>query len=275
MKALGLAISKVGVWNNVQAAGMLAMAKHQGSKKKQLAVLGVDETQFKVKGRGIELAFITDPATGMVVGMELLASREGEELAKLLCEYARRHGAEVVVTDDLASYKPAAESAGVEHQVCLTHVRKAVTNRLKKISGFEVEKEAIRAAIRELTPQAKKDLKRIHLAFVRASPPKKGEQQSPAYMLRMLSLELLENWQRLTCYQRQHKGLDKLGRPIRRDYSVPSTNNATENAIGRAGKIRYRRTRGFKSVPSAMASLAVLASLGGVLCGVSYNHLFS
>jgi hypothetical protein len=32
------------------------------------------------------------------------------------------------------------DELGLEHQLCLAHVRKAVTNRLKKVEGWEEEK---------------------------------------------------------------------------------------------------------------------------------------
>ena len=55
----------------------------------------------------------------------------------------------------------------------------------------------------------------------------------------------------------------------------PLAGNATENAIGRAGKIRYKMMRGFKSLGSAITTMLFLASLGGVLAQVPYSSLFS
>ena len=104
----------------------------------------------------------------------------------------------------------------------------------------------------------------------------------------MCILDLLENWRRLTCYQRAHKGRDALGRPIPRDYAVPTTNNATEHStrasqrsgfaasqssIGRAIKVRSKLTRGFKSVSGALSTMMLVACVGGVLAGVSFEQL--
>jgi DNA-directed RNA polymerase subunit RPC12/RpoP len=276
MKALTLPISNVGVLENVRALGEVAMKqqKQVAKSRMKLPVLGADETQVKLSGNGVTVGFLTDPASGQIVGMEVLASREGEELARWIGKAARHFGAKVLVSDDLESYKPAVEKLGLSHQLCLAHVRKAVARRIKKITGYDLEKEAIRQAIRELTPPAKDDLSRLHQIFARARPPRKGQRQSPEYSMRMLTLDLLENWNRLVCYQQTEEPFaDNLGRRKKRSYAVPSTNNATENAIGRGGKCRAKRMRGFKRADTILPLLLLLASLGGVLAGVPFSSL--
>jgi hypothetical protein len=141
--------------------------------------LGFDETQLKVSGDGVTVGFVTDPKTGELVGMRLLSSRDGQEVAKWVCETAEALGCEVVVTDELESYKPVAEAAEVEHQLCLAHWWKAVANRLKKIQGYRREKKLIRAALRQLDPPGRKAIWWLHRQFVGARPPGKGEKQSP------------------------------------------------------------------------------------------------
>lgn len=90
----------------------------------------------------------------------------------------------------------------------------------------------------------------------------------------MLTLDLLENWGRLTLYQQPYEPLlDNLGRPIPCRYSVPATNNATENAIGRGGKLRAKRMRGFKRHDTIISILMLVASLSGVLAGVPFHCL--
>jgi transposase-like protein len=276
MKGLGLAISDVGVLLNVRAMGSAAMAKQKklAASTPRVPVLGADETEVKLSGNGVTVGFLTDPATGEIVGMEVLASREGEALARWIGKAARAFGATVLVSDDLEAYKPAAETLGLDHQVCLAHVRKAVTLRLKRIPGFEQEKAVIRHALQELSPQAKRDLKRLQRVFASARPPGRGEKQSPAYAMRMCLLHVVENWPKLTCYQRDHERLKgTLARTVPRTYAVPATNNATENAIGRGGKLRAKRMRGFKRADTLLPILFFLASLGGVLAGVPLNSL--
>ena len=276
--ALGCGVVKASIWNNVQELGKKArrafMARRGQLGKRE--VLGFDETQLKVSGDGVTVGFVTDPESGELVGMRVLASREGEELAKWLCETAQALGCEVVVSDELESYKPAAEKAGVEHQLCLAHWRKAVANRLRRLEGYSQEKKLIGEALKRLDGPALKSMRWLHSQFRRAPAPRKGQKQSRAYALRMLTLDILENWNRLTCYQKAHKPLrDNLGRKVPRRYRVPETNNACENAIGRSGKIRHKAMRGYKSLRSALLSTFMLASLGGVLAGVSYSSLLS
>jgi len=275
MKGLGVPISDVGALLNVRAMGAEAMRKQRTAVKKlKTKVLGADETEVKLSGNGVTLGFLTDPSSGEIVGMEVLTSREGEELGRWILEAAQRFGAKVLVSDELESYKPAAEKAGLEHQLCLAHWRKAITRRLKKLEGYPAEKQLIRTALRQLDETGRHSLQWLHDQFRRARPPRPGEKQSPEYALRMLTLDILENWHRLVCYQQEHEALrDELGRKVRRTYEVPTTNNATENAIGRGGKIRAKRMRGFKRADTLLPIMFLLASLSGALAGVPFQSL--
>ena len=93
-------------------------------------VIGADETEVKLPGQGVTVGFLTDAASGQIMGIELLSSRAGKQLSRWLAQAAQRVGAQVVVTDHLASYKVATEAAGLDHQLCLAHGRKAVALRL-------------------------------------------------------------------------------------------------------------------------------------------------
>ena len=281
LDVLGCGVVKSTIWQNVPACawphadrqqlGKAAVRRWQPGGRRP--VLGVDETQLKVKGKGITLGFVTDPESGQIVALEVLASREATEMERWLNDLLERFGCEVVVSDDLESYKPAVDAMGREHQLCLAHARKALRRRLKKIPGYEGEKQQIHHALQELTPQAKRDLQRLRRRFASARPPTKGQRQSPQFAMRMCIHHLLENWRRLTCYQRGHKGRDALGRLIPRNYPVPTTNNATENSIGRAIKVRSKLTRGFKSLPGAIHTSLLVACIGGVLAGLSFEQL--
>jgi transposase-like protein len=275
MKGLGVPISHVEIILNVRAMGAEAMKRQQQAVGKiKTSVLGADETEVKLSGHGVTLGFLTDPSTGEIVGMEILTSREGEELGRWIVEAAQHFGAKALVSDELESYQPAAEKAGLEHQLCLAHWRKAVARRLKKIEGYPEEKKLIREALKQLDDKGLAAIRWLHQQFRRARPPRKGERQSPEYSMRMLTLDIIENWNRLVCYQQEHEALrDELGRKVPRTYTVPSTNNATENAIGRGGKIRAKRMRGFKRADTILPIMFLLASLSGVLAGVPFRTL--
>lgn len=275
MKGLGVPISHVEIIFNVREMGAAAMARQKKAASRIKApVLGADETQVKLSGNGVTLGFLTDPSTGEILGMEILTSREGEELGRWIVAAAKRFGSKALVSDELESYKPAAEKAGLEHQLCLAHWRKAVARRLKRIEGYPEEKKLIREALKELDDKGLAAIRWLHQQFRGARPPRKGQKQSPEYALRMLTLDILENWNRLVCYQQRHERFrDKLGRQVRRTYQVPSTNNTTENAIGRGGKIRAKRMRGFKRADTILPIMFLLSALAGVLAGVSFNTL--
>ena len=108
MKGLGVPISHVEIIFNVREMGAAAMARQKKTVSRLKApVLGADETEVKLSGNGVTLGFLTDPSTGEIVGMELLASREAEELGRWIVEAAKRFGAKALVSDELESYKPA------------------------------------------------------------------------------------------------------------------------------------------------------------------------
>jgi hypothetical protein len=262
LEALGAKLSKGWIWQNVQEAGVRALQglRREQARNRRIVVLGADETEMKVKGEGITVGFVTDPASGEIVGMEILAGRESQDFADWLKGYAKRHEAKVIVSDDLDPYRLAADEMGLEQQICVAHMRKWVSRRLRKIEGHEQDKELIRTAVRALTPQAQRCLKEIHRRYRGHPPPAKGEHESPEYKLRMLTLEIVEKWRRFTLYQGGHVDRDPLGREMGPVVPVPATNNATENAIGRGGKIRYRMMRGFKAVGSMWLGVAATAA---------------
>jgi len=152
------------------------------------------------------------------------------------------------------------------------HWRKATARRLKKIAGYAQEKKLIREALKQLDEAGLEAIRWLHAQFRRARPPRKGQKQSPEYALRMLTLDTIANWNRLVCYQQTHERFrDKLGRKVRRTYQVPSTSNATENAMGCGGKIRAKRMRGVKRADTLLPIMFLLGSLAGLLAGVPFQ----
>ena len=211
MKGLGLPISDVGVLLNVRAMGTQAMAwRRKPAAKIKTPVLGAEETQVKLSANGVTVGFLCNPGTGEIVGMRILASREGEELAQWIVEAAKHFGAKALASDELRSYhaigrlaeasEAPAEAAAREHQLRFARWRRAVEQRLRRIEGYPQEKEVIREALTQLDEPARTTTRRLHRQFAQAPAPRKGEKQSPAYALRMLTLDVLETWKRLSCY---------------------------------------------------------------------------
>jgi transposase-like protein len=226
LTALGSAIAKMTSWRDVQEAGVALGKRPSGGNR--VEVIGADETVVKVQGRKVVIGFVVNPETGELLGLELLVERDAQAFMKWLRPYVEGYGVQVVVSDDLSTYKPVVEELGVEHQVCLAHVRKNVTRRLKEIEGWEGEKEKIRVLMRDLPQWGGRALLEFEQQ-VRGSPK-----------LRELVVDLSEKWRSLVCYRRR-KG-------------VPGTNNRTEQGIGRS-KVRYKTVRGYKSVPGMLSGL--------------------
>jgi transposase-like protein len=193
-------------------------------------VLGADETVVGIRGRAVFLGFVVDAETGTTVGVDILVERDSQAFLRWLHPYVERLGVQVLVTDDLTTYKPVVEELALGHQVCLAHVRKGVANRLKKVEGWEEEKARIQQLVRELPQDGGAKLLRLERR-VRRSPP-----------LRRLVVDLLQRWPALICHQRVA--------------GVPATNNRTEQAIGKS-KVRFKTVRGFKSVLGAVAGVAL------------------
>jgi len=193
-------------------------------------VLGADETVVRLCGRLLLLGFVTDAETGRTVGVDVLVEQDSQAFLRWLRPYVERLGVQVLVTDDLVTYKPVVDELGVEHQVCLAHVRKGVTNRLTKVEGWEEDKARIQQLVRQLPQGGGAELLRLERRVGR-SPP-----------LRRLVVDLLQRWPSLVCHQRVA--------------GVPGTNNRTEQAIGRS-KVRFKTVRGFKSLSGVLAGVAL------------------
>jgi transposase-like protein len=133
--ALGAPIAKMTSWRDVQEAGLGAARKLVIPT--DVGIIGADETVLKVKGKQRVVGLAVEPESGEVLGLELLTQQDTQACIRWLKQYAEGLGVKVIVSDDLATYKPVMEELGVEHQVCLAHVRKNVKRRLREIEGWE------------------------------------------------------------------------------------------------------------------------------------------
>jgi hypothetical protein len=194
----------------------------------------------------VVVGFVVDAQSGRTLGFEVLFEGDGEPFKEWLEPYAEGLGAEVLVTDDNDPYSVAAAGLGVEHQLCVAHVRKYVAKRSKSIieqaraEWAQGEERLDKLAedlelVKELREEGGARMARLHRNYSWASAPEReGEKASCAYRMRMLTLELWDKWRKLRLYRaRPELGLD-------------GTNNASERSIGRS-KVRYKSMRGYKS----------------------------
>lgn len=96
-------------------------------------VIGADETIVKVRGKAKLVGFAADAKSGKLLDIDMLMERDAEGFADWLKGYVERLGAKVVVTDDSSTYKPVVDTLGLERQICVTHARKNVARRLRKM----------------------------------------------------------------------------------------------------------------------------------------------
>lgn len=153
------------------------------------------------------VGFVVDGASGRTLGFEVLFEGDGHSFREWLEPYVKGFGVEVLVSDDNDSYSVAAAELGLEHQVCVAHVRKYVAKRSKAILQ-QAEKEAreadhhertaeleedllrVRQLVEELGEPGEAELGRMNRRYLWAQPPKAKERASAANRMRMLTLEL-------------------------------------------------------------------------------------
>ncbi len=255
--ALGCEIAKMSVWRDAQEAGEALLREKRRRPAGRVRVIGADETVYKVKGKEVVVGFVVDAQNGRTLGFEVLVEGDAKAFREWLEPYARELGAEILVTDDNDSYGISAAELGLEHQLCLAHVRKYVAKRSKSIleqaerewkgggggrlAGLRRDLGRVKQLVDELKEEDAEELRRLHLAYLWARPPDRGQSASAGYRMRMLTLELWNKWGKL----RVHLARPELG--------LDGTNNATERAIGRS-KVRYKTMRGYKKSEEGMSN---------------------
>jgi len=142
----------------------------------------------------------------------------------------------------------------IRRQICLAHLRKTAalrirefTNKVERMKDKTNRKEkeilddlvkdvkSLRELVKNQPEGLEEKLKKLHLRYSFAQPPRKGEKADIFYRMRTLTLRLWQRADELDLYK-------KVG--------GDGTNNTTERLIGLCGKIRYKQMRGFKSKES-------------------------
>jgi transposase-like protein len=274
LTCLGCPIARSTVYNNLQGTGQRARERQRARLrgKIQAKVIGIDCTHVRVKGRDKIAVETVDAATGASIEIDILPGEDARRITRYLKRIAKLTGAEVVVTDDADAFKTAADEAGIDHQLCQKHVVPNVLTILSSLAaeaavavqgavgpgGLTIDNllsdlAALEEIILARAAGSLKILAGLLTSYQGAPGPKKGRKASLWYRMRLLLLDLVEDWPRLTLTDRRR---DKDGRRL-----VPPTNNVTEQAIGSNLKERYRSMRGFKSVWSVKRIGTLMASL--------------
>ena len=191
-----------------------------------------------------------DMGDGQPVALAEVAEDNPEKLLAWLLPLAQQYGVEVLVTDDLFSYPVVANELELKRQVCRFHALRWMMLTLKECETILGEPwqdtiDEVRRIIRHL-PNDGPHL--LHLLWKRIVPPngERTPEGDAVAKLRLLVLKMSENWQQYALFLT--------------DNGVPTTNNATERAIGR-WRNRSKTTRGFKCLKGVFAAFRVCNGL--------------
>ena len=278
LEALGVLESKSSVYRAVQAAaeavpGMKRTELLQGYRTK---AIGADLTSVKCKGQWLPIGVVVDPINGLVLTIDHLEGEDAQTLQEWIEPIADQVGAHTLVTDDADAFKQVADEAGLDHQVCKSHVVRNTEELIASLSlaieagqdsslaELQIEPTQALADLRRLgelihsrQPEQQAEVQALYERYAAALHSKKGQIASIAYRMRNLFLDRWNLWPRLTFYRTWK---DRDGKPI-----LDGTNNSTERAIGWWVKERYRTMRGYKRERSALNVSRLIA-----YCG---NHL--
>jgi transposase-like protein/ribosomal protein S27AE len=272
LEAMGCAISKTTVYNNVQEAGVKARQRQGASVKKgkKRPVIGADGTYVKVKGERVGIEVVVDDESGELLGLDIIVSENSEEILEIIQDVAEEIDAEVIVSDDHGAYKEAAVELGLAHQICRSHVKRNVDELAESIQGqlrrkerlpegvdssperLREDLEVVRQLVRSRPADASDRLGEMYHRYKAAPVPKKGQRHTAWYRMRTLTTRLWDRWPNLTLDQRRD--------------DLDGTNNSCERLIGWWIKERYRTMRGYKR-PESIRNVVTLTARMGVRSG--------
>ncbi len=233
LSGLGIRLCAMSVWRDAQAQADQIRQRNQWRK---VRAVGVDGAAVLGWGEKQSVLVAVDLGTGEPIALANIDEKELPALERFLADLKQRLGVCLIVTDDLFTYRVAAERLQLGHQVCQFHARRWVGKALREFREAIPEEwrfvlEEVKELIDILPPDGDKQLYALWKRMtIRRSGPAKP--LSPLEQLRDMVLRLSERWQEYCTFQHEN--------------DVPWTNNATEQAIGRM-KMRSRTVRGYKT----------------------------
>jgi len=287
LTALGWPLSKVAVYNVVQAAGAAVVGLRREAVLRgggRVVALGMDLTSVRCAGQWLTVGVSVDAVHGTVLSLDLLPNGETATLTAWVADLAAVLGADLLVSDDADPFKLAADASGLTHQVCTAHVGRntaAWVERMEpelardadgSLAAIGIPPEQAVADGQELLrlmhqrqpgPDASATLAAIHRRYQAAPSPRQSgtATMSLAYRLRLFSLDRWNLWDRLTRYRTWAGPAGE---------ELDGTNNACERAIGWWVKERSRTMRGYKREQSVLHVSRLIAAIGNALDGPGF-----
>jgi transposase-like protein len=241
LSAFNIEICHMTVWRDLQEQAGLVK---QGKKWQPVRVIGVDGLYPLGKGKKEGVLIAVDLGEGKPVAIARVDESNPAAVKRFLSPLVQRLGVRVIVTDDLMSFRIAAEQLQLEHQVCQFHVRRWVNRSLKQLRET-VPKEYLWVIdeaydlLAELPGAGSRRLFELWKQIPERQVGVSGR-RTPLSQLRHLLLRMSEHWDSYRVFAWQEH--------------VPWTNNGTEQVIGRM-KMRSRTVRGYKSWQGMQAAL--------------------
>ena len=251
--------SKSTVYRDVIAAGDKARRMHEARKGGAVRVLGIDGTGQKIKRTGkktkgsLGVAFAVNAENQTLLAVELVEEENERQVRRFVKQLCRDYDVECIISDEHASYAKATQARAVtaEHRLCETHWKKSKQNRIRSLHAQAEERgyaqfvrdlKELRRLIRDGPDDAAARIEKIHRRYLDydAAPP--GGHWSLGYHMRMLTLHLLDTWDRI--------GTD-----------TQPTNNTVERMIGLLLKIRSKTMRGFAKPENILRFVHLAAHL--------------
>jgi len=143
---------------------------------------------------------------------------------------------EVLVSDDLDTYKRVADELGLEHQICRSHVKRNVDALAEELEAqgkagepvpagvdsspqrLSDDLQQLRTLVRERLADGEQRLEELYARYQNAPQPAVGQHHTVWFRMRMLITRLWERSHRLTLDQRRG--------------DLDGTNNGSERMIG-------------------------------------------
>ena len=237
-------------WRDVREVGE---AMRQRKPAGRVRVLGVDGTGIRYGGQTRGMVVAVEVETGRAADQAFLDERDPEAVRRWLQPLVEAYGVEVLVSDDLGSYRKVAEDLRLVHQACVFHRMRWALRELRKLwkevgPAWRPTVEAAMEVVRSRAPDGGKRLmelwQRMKLRLRRSG------KKSPAERLRLLLARLSDRWQ---------EWIPPKGRP--------TTNNRAEQSIGRL-KFRVWTTRGLKTREGVETTFWLTQAIAGLAGGL-------
>jgi transposase-like protein len=248
LATFGVNLSHMTVWRDMDE---VAEAVEKQRHWKPVRVLGLDGAYPLGWGKKRPVLIAVDLGNGHPVAVGHVDESNPEAVRRFLEPLVQRLGVSVIVTDDLMSFRKAAEKLELEHQVCQFHVRRWVGRALHELretvpKDWHWVLDEVDNLIDELPPEGGRRLFELWKQVHERSTVRQGS-LSPLSQLRNLLIRLSEHWPSYRIFSWQK--------------DVPWTNNGCEQVIGRM-KMRSRTVRGYKSWQGMWNALMLTGSKG-------------